>query len=150
MQSNKALSSFNVEKCNNQVLHGVTHPVSSHATSFSHHFLSLLALYPFARFALSLSGLPSFVKSPEDQTGISGGVASFVCQATGEPKPRITWMKKGKKVSPPRFEVGTPPPPPRNAVEMAETHTNTNLHNHARRDETLTGVGFSLPLTFTH
>uniref|UniRef100_A0A672JLR1 Receptor-type tyrosine-protein phosphatase F n=1 Tax=Salarias fasciatus TaxID=181472 RepID=A0A672JLR1_SALFA len=51
------------------------------------------------------SGLPSFVKSPEDQTGISGGVASFVCQATGEPKPRITWMKKGKKVSSQRFEV---------------------------------------------
>uniref|UniRef100_A0A673BFF0 Receptor-type tyrosine-protein phosphatase F n=1 Tax=Sphaeramia orbicularis TaxID=375764 RepID=A0A673BFF0_9TELE len=49
--------------------------------------------------------LPSFVKSPEDQTGISGGVASFVCQATGEPKPRITWMKKGKKVSSQRFEV---------------------------------------------
>eukprot|EP00064_Thunnus_orientalis_P009772 superscaffoldBa00001264_g9798 len=50
-------------------------------------------------------GLPSFVKSPEDQTGISGGVASFVCQAAGEPKPRITWMKKGKKVSSQRFEV---------------------------------------------
>ncbi|XP_028974536.2 receptor-type tyrosine-protein phosphatase F isoform X2 [Esox lucius] len=49
--------------------------------------------------------LPRFVKSPEDQTGISGGVASFVCQATGEPKPRITWMKKGKKVSSQRFEV---------------------------------------------
>ncbi|XP_061653972.1 receptor-type tyrosine-protein phosphatase F-like isoform X12 [Phyllopteryx taeniolatus] len=49
--------------------------------------------------------LPSFIKSPEDQTGISGGVASFVCQAAGEPKPRITWMKKGKKVSSQRFEV---------------------------------------------
>ncbi|XP_025999267.1 protein tyrosine phosphatase receptor type Fa isoform X22 [Astatotilapia calliptera] len=48
---------------------------------------------------------PSFIKSPEDQTGISGGVASFVCQAVGEPKPRITWMKKGKKVSSQRFEV---------------------------------------------
>ncbi|KAG7488136.1 hypothetical protein MATL_G00032160 [Megalops atlanticus] len=49
--------------------------------------------------------LPSFIKSPDDQTGISGGVASFVCQAVGEPKPRITWMKKGKKVSSQRFEV---------------------------------------------
>ncbi|XP_043856429.1 receptor-type tyrosine-protein phosphatase F isoform X20 [Dromiciops gliroides] len=48
---------------------------------------------------------PTFVKAPEDQTGLSGGVASFVCQATGEPKPRITWMKKGKKVSSQRFEV---------------------------------------------
>uniref|UniRef100_A0AAQ4QHN4 Receptor-type tyrosine-protein phosphatase F n=1 Tax=Gasterosteus aculeatus aculeatus TaxID=481459 RepID=A0AAQ4QHN4_GASAC len=46
-----------------------------------------------------------FVISPEDQTGISGGVASFVCQATGEPKPRITWRKKGKRVSSQRFEA---------------------------------------------
>uniref|UniRef100_A0A4W6C3W4 Receptor-type tyrosine-protein phosphatase F n=1 Tax=Lates calcarifer TaxID=8187 RepID=A0A4W6C3W4_LATCA len=54
------------------------------------------------------SNLPDgslFIKSPDDQTGISGGVASFVCQAVGEPKPRITWMKKGKKVSSQRFEV---------------------------------------------
>uniref|UniRef100_A0A3B3S3H2 Receptor-type tyrosine-protein phosphatase F n=1 Tax=Paramormyrops kingsleyae TaxID=1676925 RepID=A0A3B3S3H2_9TELE len=51
------------------------------------------------------AGLPTFIKSPDDQTGISGGVASFVCQAVGEPKPRITWMKKGKKVSSQRFEV---------------------------------------------
>ncbi|XP_076871257.1 LOW QUALITY PROTEIN: receptor-type tyrosine-protein phosphatase F-like [Brachyhypopomus gauderio] len=49
--------------------------------------------------------MPSFIKSPEDQVGISGGVASFVCQAAGDPKPRITWMKKGKKVSSQRFEV---------------------------------------------
>ncbi|XP_033008289.1 receptor-type tyrosine-protein phosphatase F isoform X21 [Lacerta agilis] len=48
---------------------------------------------------------PNFMKTPEDQIGISGGVASFVCQAIGEPKPRITWMKKGKKVSSQRFEV---------------------------------------------
>ncbi|XP_069498514.1 receptor-type tyrosine-protein phosphatase F isoform X3 [Ambystoma mexicanum] len=48
---------------------------------------------------------PTFMKKPDDQIGISGGVASFVCQATGDPKPRITWMKKGKKVSSQRFEV---------------------------------------------
>uniref|UniRef100_A0A673JGT6 Receptor-type tyrosine-protein phosphatase F n=1 Tax=Sinocyclocheilus rhinocerous TaxID=307959 RepID=A0A673JGT6_9TELE len=54
---------------------------------------------------LSPTGMPSFIKIPDDQTGISGGVASFVCQAVGEPKPRITWMKKGKKVSSQRFEV---------------------------------------------
>ncbi|KAK7945244.1 hypothetical protein WMY93_000972 [Mugilogobius chulae] len=59
----------------------------------------------YTRGEMLVPGLPSFVKSPEDQTGISGGVASFVCQATGEPKPRITWMKKGKKVSSQRFEV---------------------------------------------
>ncbi|XP_068426479.1 receptor-type tyrosine-protein phosphatase F isoform X6 [Clinocottus analis] len=65
-------------------------------------FLLLLSCMVFSSQA---DTLPSFVKSPEDQTGISGGVASFVCQATGEPKPRITWMKKGKKVSSQRFEV---------------------------------------------
>uniref|UniRef100_A0A8C4I518 Receptor-type tyrosine-protein phosphatase F n=1 Tax=Dicentrarchus labrax TaxID=13489 RepID=A0A8C4I518_DICLA len=65
-------------------------------------FLLLLSCMVLSSLADSL---PSFVKSPEDQTGISGGVASFVCQAAGEPKPRITWMKKGKKVSSQRFEV---------------------------------------------
>uniref|UniRef100_A0A8C6PJ56 Receptor-type tyrosine-protein phosphatase F n=1 Tax=Nothobranchius furzeri TaxID=105023 RepID=A0A8C6PJ56_NOTFU len=49
--------------------------------------------------------LKCFVRSPDDQTGISGGVVSFVCQAMGEPRPRITWTKKGKKVSSQRFEV---------------------------------------------
>ncbi|XP_059922774.1 protein tyrosine phosphatase receptor type Fa isoform X3 [Gadus macrocephalus] len=48
---------------------------------------------------------PSFFRAPDDQIGISGGVASFVCQALGDPRPRITWMKKGKKVSSQRFEV---------------------------------------------
>ncbi|KAM8727804.1 receptor-type tyrosine-protein phosphatase F isoform 11-T12 [Acanthopagrus schlegelii] len=65
-------------------------------------FLLLVNCMVFSSMADSL---PSFIKSPEDQTGISGGVASFVCQAAGEPKPRITWMKKGKKVSSQRFEV---------------------------------------------
>ncbi|XP_030631212.1 receptor-type tyrosine-protein phosphatase F [Chanos chanos] len=65
-------------------------------------FLLLLSCMVLSSQADSL---PSFVKTPEDQTGISGGVASFVCQAVGEPKPRITWMKKGKKVSSQRFEV---------------------------------------------
>ncbi|XP_036938978.1 receptor-type tyrosine-protein phosphatase F isoform X9 [Acanthopagrus latus] len=65
-------------------------------------FLLLVNCMVFSSIADSL---PSFIKSPEDQTGISGGVASFVCQAAGEPKPRITWMKKGKKVSSQRFEV---------------------------------------------
>lgn len=54
---------------------------------------------------------------------MSGGVASFVCQATGDPKPRVTWNKKGKKVNSQRFEVSgqgregrqpraSPPTPP--------------------------------------
>lgn len=52
-----------------------------------------------------LTGPPVFIKKPVDQIGVSGGVASFVCQATGDPKPRVTWNKKGKKVNSQRFEV---------------------------------------------
>ncbi|XP_041117857.1 receptor-type tyrosine-protein phosphatase delta-like isoform X13 [Polyodon spathula] len=48
---------------------------------------------------------PKFTRTPDDQTGVSGGVASFVCQATGDPRPKIVWNKKGKKVSNQRFEV---------------------------------------------
>uniref|UniRef100_A0A668AKR6 protein-tyrosine-phosphatase n=1 Tax=Myripristis murdjan TaxID=586833 RepID=A0A668AKR6_9TELE len=40
-----------------------------------------------------------------DQIGVSGGVASFVCQATGDPKPVVNWNKKGKKVNSQRIEV---------------------------------------------
>ncbi|XP_074809466.1 receptor-type tyrosine-protein phosphatase delta isoform X28 [Natator depressus] len=48
---------------------------------------------------------PKFTRTPVDQTGVSGGVASFICQATGDPRPKIVWNKKGKKVSNQRFEV---------------------------------------------
>ncbi|XP_053228593.1 receptor-type tyrosine-protein phosphatase S isoform X4 [Podarcis raffonei] len=48
---------------------------------------------------------PEFIKNPVDQIGVSGGVASFVCQARGDPKPRVTWNKKGKKVNSQRFET---------------------------------------------
>lgn len=80
-----------------------------------------------APFPLLSPEPPRFIKEPKDQIGVSGGVASFVCQATGDPKPRVTWNKKGKKVNSQRFEVSgqgregrqprasppdpTPPPP---------------------------------------
>ncbi|XP_028448098.1 receptor-type tyrosine-protein phosphatase S isoform X9 [Perca flavescens] len=48
---------------------------------------------------------PKFTKIPMDQIGVSGGVASFVCQATGSPKPVVYWNKKGKKVNSQRIEV---------------------------------------------
>ncbi|CAL8289673.1 unnamed protein product [Arctogadus glacialis] len=48
---------------------------------------------------------PRFTRTPEDQTGVQGGVSSFVCQASGDPQPKIVWNKKGKKVSNQRFEV---------------------------------------------
>ncbi|XP_051943517.1 receptor-type tyrosine-protein phosphatase S-like isoform X7 [Hippocampus zosterae] len=48
---------------------------------------------------------PQFTKIPTDQIGVSGGVASFVCQATGNPKPVVYWNKKGKKVNSQRIET---------------------------------------------
>ncbi|XP_036926818.1 receptor-type tyrosine-protein phosphatase delta isoform X19 [Sturnira hondurensis] len=48
---------------------------------------------------------PRFTRTPVEQIGVSGGVASFICQATGDPRPKIVWNKKGKKVSNQRFEV---------------------------------------------
>uniref|UniRef100_A0A7N6B970 Receptor-type tyrosine-protein phosphatase delta n=1 Tax=Anabas testudineus TaxID=64144 RepID=A0A7N6B970_ANATE len=60
-----------------------------------------LSLY----LTLSVPPPPRFTRTPEDQTGVQGGVASFVCQAAGDPQPKIVWNKKGKKVSNQRFEV---------------------------------------------
>ncbi|XP_061653479.1 receptor-type tyrosine-protein phosphatase S-like isoform X1 [Phyllopteryx taeniolatus] len=51
------------------------------------------------------SAPPKFTKIPTDHIGVSGGVASFVCQATGNPKPVVYWNKKGKKVNSQRIEV---------------------------------------------
>ncbi|XP_035490715.2 receptor-type tyrosine-protein phosphatase S-like isoform X6 [Scophthalmus maximus] len=48
---------------------------------------------------------PKFTKIPTDQIGVSGGVASFVCQASGNPKPAVYWNKKGKKVNSQRIET---------------------------------------------
>uniref|UniRef100_A0A663FC81 Receptor-type tyrosine-protein phosphatase S n=1 Tax=Aquila chrysaetos chrysaetos TaxID=223781 RepID=A0A663FC81_AQUCH len=64
-------------------------------------------VFPCANDDISffLKGPPVFIKKPVDQIGVSGGVASFVCQATGDPKPRVTWNKKGKKVNSQRFET---------------------------------------------
>ncbi|KAA8589471.1 hypothetical protein FQN60_012836 [Etheostoma spectabile] len=48
---------------------------------------------------------PQFTKVPADQIGVSGGVVSFVCQAKGDPKPKVSWNKKGKKVNSQRIET---------------------------------------------
>uniref|UniRef100_A0A3Q1H6B4 Receptor-type tyrosine-protein phosphatase S n=1 Tax=Acanthochromis polyacanthus TaxID=80966 RepID=A0A3Q1H6B4_9TELE len=60
--------------------------------------------YLLSHFCLSPAP-PKFLRTPNDQTGVQGGVASFICQATGDPRPKIVWNKKGKKVSNQRFEV---------------------------------------------
>uniref|UniRef100_A0A3B3YW00 Receptor-type tyrosine-protein phosphatase delta n=1 Tax=Poecilia mexicana TaxID=48701 RepID=A0A3B3YW00_9TELE len=60
--------------------------------------------HPFF-FRLTTRAPPRFTRTPQNQTGVQGGVASFVCQATGDPQPKIVWNKKGKKVTNQRFEV---------------------------------------------
>ncbi|XP_078264456.1 protein tyrosine phosphatase receptor type Fa isoform X6 [Rhinoraja longicauda] len=67
--------------------------------------LRIVVILSYLAQCIEADSLLTFTRIPVDQIGISGGVASFVCQAVGEPKPRITWMKKGKKVSSQRFEV---------------------------------------------
>uniref|UniRef100_A0A3P8YD34 protein-tyrosine-phosphatase n=1 Tax=Esox lucius TaxID=8010 RepID=A0A3P8YD34_ESOLU len=66
--------------------------------------LSLLSLPLLLSLFLSPAP-PRFTKVPVDQIGVSGGVVSFVCQATGDPKPRVGWNKKGKKVNSQRIET---------------------------------------------
>ncbi|XP_069819622.1 receptor-type tyrosine-protein phosphatase S-like [Dendropsophus ebraccatus] len=71
---------------------------------------SMVILVCITSHLLLLAGLkadsvPEFIKRPTDEIGVSGGVASFVCQATGDPKPRVTWNKRGKKVNSQRFET---------------------------------------------
>ncbi|XP_075341717.1 receptor-type tyrosine-protein phosphatase S isoform X6 [Odontesthes bonariensis] len=74
--------------------------------------LSMPLLLPVTSLLLSLLltcsnalSPPRFTKVPVDQIGVSGGVVSFVCQATGDPKPRVSWNKKGKKVNSQRIET---------------------------------------------
>uniref|UniRef100_A0A3B3ZGX1 protein-tyrosine-phosphatase n=1 Tax=Periophthalmus magnuspinnatus TaxID=409849 RepID=A0A3B3ZGX1_9GOBI len=75
------------------------------------HTLILLALntIPACSYGLivnvCLGAPPRFTKIPTDQIGVSGGVASFVCQANGNPKPVVYWNKKGKKVNSQRIET---------------------------------------------
>ncbi|XP_016330004.1 receptor-type tyrosine-protein phosphatase S-like isoform X22 [Sinocyclocheilus anshuiensis] len=66
--------------------------------------LSALLLSPLLTGSLALSP-PRFTKVPVDMIGVSGGVVSFICQATGDPKPRVTWNKKGKRVNSQRVET---------------------------------------------
>ncbi|XP_040002844.1 protein tyrosine phosphatase receptor type Db [Xiphias gladius] len=78
-------------------MHVLTYPMM-HSASPGLLLLSFL-------FLADADSTPRFTRTPEDQTGVQGGVASFVCQATGDPQPKIVWNKKGKKVSNQRFEV---------------------------------------------
>lgn len=75
--------------------------INFHARDFIYLFIYFL----LPSSSLCLPAPPKFTKIPTDQIGVSGGVASFVCQATGNPKPVVYWNKKGKKVNSQRIEV---------------------------------------------
>ena len=42
---------------------------------------------------------PSLIATPADQTVIEGAKATFHCNTTGNPTPKITWIKDGKTVA---------------------------------------------------
>ncbi|XP_056302888.1 receptor-type tyrosine-protein phosphatase S [Danio aesculapii] len=67
----------------------------------------LLLIFIFISLQNSCAALsaPRFTKIPTDQIGVSGGVVSFVCQASGDPRPQVFWNKKGKKVNSQRIET---------------------------------------------
>uniref|UniRef100_A0A673CMA8 protein-tyrosine-phosphatase n=1 Tax=Sphaeramia orbicularis TaxID=375764 RepID=A0A673CMA8_9TELE len=72
---------------------------------FHVHFSGLASVFFFFFYIYKRFTPPRFTKVPVDQIGVSGGVVSFVCQAAGDPKPRVSWNKKGKKVNSQRIET---------------------------------------------
>lgn len=42
---------------------------------------------------------PTFITRPFNKTVIEGAVVTLLCEATGNPTPKITWMKDGKTVA---------------------------------------------------
>uniref|UniRef100_A0A8C9WUI8 protein-tyrosine-phosphatase n=1 Tax=Sander lucioperca TaxID=283035 RepID=A0A8C9WUI8_SANLU len=71
-----------------------------------------VCFYNFSLYKAGLAGrlllnegtLPTLRGIPAELAS-QGGVVSFVCQATGDPKPRVSWNKKGKKVNSQRIET---------------------------------------------
>ena len=45
-----------------------------------------------------VSVAPSITTAPTDQTVLESGTATFHCNATGNPAPKIIWIKDGKTV----------------------------------------------------
>ena len=46
-----------------------------------------------------LSVAPSLITTPADQTVLESATATFHCNATGNPTPKIKWIKDGKTVA---------------------------------------------------
>ncbi|XP_076814846.1 receptor-type tyrosine-protein phosphatase F-like isoform X2 [Clavelina lepadiformis] len=57
------------------------------------------------KFRQSREAAPHIVDHPPSQTGLSKGIIALVCNATGNPRPRIEWLKDGKAVSTHRYEI---------------------------------------------
>ena len=53
----------------------------------------------FMRAFSSVTVPPSFTSRPSNQTVIEGTNVSFLCTATGNPAPTVTWMKDGSSVA---------------------------------------------------
>ena len=43
--------------------------------------------------------VPSIIKTPSNQTILESSNATFHCSATGNPTPKVTWIKDGKTVA---------------------------------------------------
>ncbi|XP_035214536.1 tyrosine-protein phosphatase Lar-like [Stegodyphus dumicola] len=61
--------------------------------------------YSQREYVKFLTHPPRIETSPQNQTVLNNGVASFVCAAVGNPKPLIEWRKNGKRVTTQRYTV---------------------------------------------
>ena len=49
-------------------------------------------------FTLRFADSPSLIFKPTNETVTEGDLAMFICDATGNPTPKITWIKDGETV----------------------------------------------------
>uniref|UniRef100_H2YZU9 protein-tyrosine-phosphatase n=1 Tax=Ciona savignyi TaxID=51511 RepID=H2YZU9_CIOSA len=48
---------------------------------------------------------PVITNAPESQTGVAKGTLALICNATGNPRPRIDWRKDNKEISKNRYRI---------------------------------------------
>ena len=61
--------------------------------------MSILSLIILKRIYFLTADPPSFTMEPPDQIVKESEDTVFLCTATGNPAPKITWMKDGKTVA---------------------------------------------------
>lgn len=59
--------------------------------------LIFIFFFSFSPCYLSVAP-PSFVEWPESLTRPRAGTARFACQAEGNPAPKISWLKNGRRI----------------------------------------------------